>query len=838
MQTLTAEQFKARYGSVGVSSFKTDGASTSTTLGQRLNTTDEKPTQSVPGTLLNPLREGVSGLKTLYGGGEQGIANKLRADVQAGAQDISQGNVLKGVAKAGLRTAGDVAGAVYAPIGAAIGATGVGRVFDKVGELSQHKGGLMDRVTDNPAVQKFAMGHPNAGEDFGRALSLAFAAREKGKIEPSTVLERTKQQFQPTVKINGKKWTLDEIHSPKNNGVIKSMTPKQQEAFAKFDREQSLKLNIKNAKAAGKDTSDLDAMLKESKMTKGVETKSVEQLRAEKVKSGYEEQNTRLKSVNNAFNKNTKTYKEADGTAKKVTPVDTLGKHNIVPEVEKGTINMGNYEQGTGALGKLKSVVEEINRNIDSKLVNTGAGTSIKAFKEMTIANIKKNSSLRETGKVDATIKKLDTVFNDYQQSYGEVLSNTEMNAIRKAMNKEWNPDTVDASRAVGDAARKIVYNATPDQAVKSLLQQQGEILSAKAYAEALNGTKVTGGRLGNMAMRTGGAIIGATVNKAPIVGPILGMLGGEYLARALQQTQFKSPVAEFRALTQRLSNKTQPSQSAKPKPNSDTIPKTVPPKAVKSSTPVDKLPNKEGGFIKNPFASNPPPTRPPTPKTTFKKSTIVLDVQKNTDNLARELGSHGKLAPSKSSIANESANRPAVKTMADDVNKAMGQKPTNLTTMKVPKAPKGSPSETDTYLYVKKAVKSSEAVNMDKLLKPGGGATRDMVYKGDTKILTPQFAEGRINDIAQKLNMYEKGLGELFKMSVKGKEMTLDQFVKQGTRMLEDRYLGFSMSQYVPNFDTLKKIANMTPAERKIFDLRNMVPRTVENTLNSMRSN
>lgn len=72
----------------------------------------------------------------------------------------------------------------------------------------------------------------------------------------------------PTVKINGKKWTLDEIHKG-GDEAIKKMSPKQQEAFSKFDREQSLKLNIKNAKAAGKDTTDLEGMLKASQAEKG-----------------------------------------------------------------------------------------------------------------------------------------------------------------------------------------------------------------------------------------------------------------------------------------------------------------------------------------------------------------------------------------------------------------------------------------------------------------------------------------------------------------------------------------------------------------------------------------
>src|SRR3990167_7442461 len=70
----------------------------------------EAPKQK--GTLLGPLKEGISGLKTLYGGGEQGIAMKLKRDIEDGAADIEKGvaegglsgfgTATKGVLKAGL----------------------------------------------------------------------------------------------------------------------------------------------------------------------------------------------------------------------------------------------------------------------------------------------------------------------------------------------------------------------------------------------------------------------------------------------------------------------------------------------------------------------------------------------------------------------------------------------------------------------------------------------------------------------------------------------------------------------------------------------------------------
>jgi hypothetical protein len=351
-------------------------------------------------------------------------------------------------------------------------------------------------------------------------------------------------------------------------------------------------------------------------------TKNVEQMRAEKIKSGYEEQNTRLKTVDKSFNENTKTYKNEDGTTQKVTPIETFEKHNITPVIDKGSIQMGSYKTGEGALGKIREKVADLDSQIDIKIKesSTGKGVPLDEFKNNAIKEIMNDPNLKRSGKVASTVKKLETVFEDYKNSYGDVLQETEINAIRKVMNADWSPETVDVSRVIGDTAREIVYNVTPDKITKTLLRQQGELLSAKKYAETLNGTKVVGGKLGNMALRGTGAIIGSTVKNAPVVGPVLGMLGGEYAARVLQQSQFKSLGAETKALFQR-SNKNQPSNNAKTIPKSTIIPQIntktnkIPaiPKSKSSliesikaqKEKINKIPNKQGGFIKIPKAKN-----------------------------------------------------------------------------------------------------------------------------------------------------------------------------------------------------------------------------------------
>lgn len=562
MQTISAEEFKNRYGNQGVAQFSAP-----------------QPTAISPKTdILGPAKDSLNSLKTNYGGTDQGIARKLGSDISGGADQYSQGvnqantattlggkakgivSATGGLLKSAYRTAGDFAGNLFAPVGAAIGATGINPVINAVVDKGfNQKGGLIDTVSNNPTVQKFAMANPNAGEDFNRGLNLAFASTDRSNIEPSTALSRTKTQV---------------------NNAANAMTEPIKNTV------NSMSAKVKNS-SVGTKANDMMGT-----------SKSVEQMRADRIKSGYEEQNTRLKSADRSFNKNTKSYKGEDGTVRKVTPIDTLMKHNVTPTIEKGSINMGDYKTGEGALGKIKEKVSSLDEQIDGHLSDDSSKIKLDDFKNKAIEQIKKDSALKQSGKVQSTIDKLGSVFDDYKNSYGETLSEKEINAIRKVMNQDYHPDTMDVSHVLGDTARKIVYDSTPNAEAKNLLREQGELLSAKKYAESIHGTKVTGGRLGTMAMRTGGAIIGSTLHNLPIIGPLAGMLGGEAMGRAMQQTQFKSPIAEGRALLQR-SNSSEPTTSANTIPNKATMDSTVPQTPKKSNS----IPNKQAGTIKNPYA-------------------------------------------------------------------------------------------------------------------------------------------------------------------------------------------------------------------------------------------
>jgi hypothetical protein len=109
---------------------------------------------------------------------------RFRENIEEASRDIEKGDSEKGLVKAGARTAGDAAIAVFAPLSAAIGsvlrATGGEKLIDDVGRVVADSSG----ITDIPAFQKFALEHPNAGLDFERLLNLGFVGAEKGSINP------------------------------------------------------------------------------------------------------------------------------------------------------------------------------------------------------------------------------------------------------------------------------------------------------------------------------------------------------------------------------------------------------------------------------------------------------------------------------------------------------------------------------------------------------------------------------------------------------------------------------------------------------------------------------
>jgi len=162
----------------------------------------EKFTQGVGSAITGAVGNAVSSTWDTY----QQTPQKIKDDIQSGAQDIQKSynapnktdgfiDFAKGILKAGGRTAGDFAQAVFAPlsgaVGSILGGTGAQGLEDSFGQKIADASG----ITNWPAFQRFAMTHPNAGEDFNRILNLGLSSES----DPKEVVKQTENLAQKLV---------------------------------------------------------------------------------------------------------------------------------------------------------------------------------------------------------------------------------------------------------------------------------------------------------------------------------------------------------------------------------------------------------------------------------------------------------------------------------------------------------------------------------------------------------------------------------------------------------------------------------------------------------------
>lgn len=242
----------------------------------------------------------------------------------------------------------------------------------------------------------------------------------------------------------------------------------------------------------------------------------------------------------------------ATGRVENATPIKMAGSSYTLPE---GMLP----EVKVKPLSRFDTTAPDINvtpkstmgmPSRDAAVIPSGAG-SLAKFKDEVISSIKNNSHIKATGKVTKVLAEVEKRFEDFENSYGAQMPYDDMNAVRIAMNKEWDPENYDASRAIGNAARKILYNVPGmGVALKSAMRNEQELINAKSFIMALNTRAVKGGQLGKYIADAVGATVGASVGATiPYAGPFMGAAAGAYFtnkaAGLLQDRYFNPMLAE-----------------------------------------------------------------------------------------------------------------------------------------------------------------------------------------------------------------------------------------------------------------------------------------------------
>lgn len=248
---------------------------------------------------------------------------------------------------------------------------------------------------------------------------------------------------------------------------------------------------------------------------------------------------SRLHETKNAFKTLQRRFKEGavyqgKGANRKLIsdPITTLTKNGVGKQLQvvDGKINT---EQ---ARNQVRLLIDELDDDVTSAISGSPATAKLSDLKAQVIQSVRGNDSLKAAGKVQKTISALDGYFDDFTQSYGDDISMESASAIRRAMNKNYNPDTVDVERAIGDAMRKIIYQNVPGS--QQTLVREGQLIAADKFLDALEGRAVKGGRLGGYFANLLGALIGQQGDTPFGMGPLIGALGAGRVQKVMQQQQ------------------------------------------------------------------------------------------------------------------------------------------------------------------------------------------------------------------------------------------------------------------------------------------------------------
>lgn len=237
-----------------------------------------------------------------------------------------------------------------------------------------------------------------------------------------------------------------------------------------------------------------------------------------------------LSSVRNAFERESRIVFQNGKRVVKSNPITTLSKKGYVPSVADGKIVIDPVKE------RIQQDIDALAAILKDDIGKTKKTIPFAQFKKEITDAIKNNKSLKASGAIQKTLKQADIRLNDYARSYGKRIPAEVISDIRVAMNRVFDPTEYDTARAIGDGARKLLYDTVPTS--RNLLLQEGELIAASNFLNSLAGKAVKGGRLGGYFANLVGAIAGSTTG-LPIIGPVIGALGGKAIQNRIANSYF-----------------------------------------------------------------------------------------------------------------------------------------------------------------------------------------------------------------------------------------------------------------------------------------------------------
>lgn len=242
-----------------------------------------------------------------------------------------------------------------------------------------------------------------------------------------------------------------------------------------------------------------------------------------------------------------------------------LAEHGYVPEVKNGTIDTtGIYATNNADIKNTSESIQSHLENIDRVAPKTSL-TSFQEFRNSIISEIRNDPQFRRAGTTKQVENQASSKLENYAQQYPNGISLGEMNKIRQAMNSPVTgtdafnkPEfSQDVENVIGNVTRKFIDSKSNSDVVRRVNKQVGDLMSINKLLDpksktTINGDKVNFGKVSQYFARVLGAIVGSSTG-IPVIGPILGSMGGDFVIKLLNENAFASPIRT--AILQELKN-------------------------------------------------------------------------------------------------------------------------------------------------------------------------------------------------------------------------------------------------------------------------------------------
>lgn len=276
----------------------------------------------------------------------------------------------------------------------------------------------------------------------------------------------------------------------------------------------------------------------------------------------------------------------------------------VVPEIIDGKLNTAklipNIDQ------KISTTAQQVGRLASAY---DDFPVKLASLQQKAERVIRDTPSITATGEVKSAISELTRKMDGLKEIYGDTIVPSQLNQIRVEMNKatkafagdQFKQDVADA---IADATREVLDEVIPDDVFRRANSKVGDLINVRKFLQKVDGKQVGGGRFSQAFAGIVGSAVGREAGKGgiPIMGPILGYLGGREVQRQARQFAFGKAGPRTRSILRKITKKNELgeelAQKTAKKEQLLLLAPTSPYRKQMSSTGVINLPQKTSSTI------------------------------------------------------------------------------------------------------------------------------------------------------------------------------------------------------------------------------------------------